>query len=50
MKNGYYIYNEAIDILPIYVFERHKGTGNIGKGLIEGYGLKKWSNCIHYST
>ena len=26
--------------MPIYVFERHKGTGNIGKGLIEGYGLK----------
>ncbi|GAA0180233.1 adenine deaminase [Clostridium sediminicola] len=38
--NGYYEYNEAADILPIYVFERHKGTGNIGKGLIEGYGLK----------
>jgi adenine deaminase len=39
-ENGYYVYNEAIDILPIYVFERHNGTGNIGKGLIEGYGLK----------
>lgn len=39
-KLGYYEYNEAVDILPIYVFERHNGTGNIGKGLIEGYGLK----------
>ncbi|MGH4124510.1 MAG: adenine deaminase [Clostridium sp.] len=39
-ENGYYIYNEAVDVLPIYVFERHSGTGNIGKGLIEGYGLK----------
>ena len=39
-KNGYYTYNEVDDILPIYVFERHNGTGNIGKGLIEGYGLK----------
>ncbi|MBK5241660.1 adenine deaminase [Clostridium sp.] len=38
--NGFYIYDEAVDILPIYVFERHNGTGNIGKGLIEGYGLK----------
>lgn len=37
---GYYIYDEAVDILPVYVFERHHGTGNIGKGLIEGYGLK----------
>jgi adenine deaminase len=38
--NGYYIHDKAEDILPIYVFERHNGTGNIGKGLIEGYGLK----------
>jgi len=37
---GYYVYDEAADILPIYVFERHNGTGNIGSGLIEGYGLK----------
>jgi len=37
---GYYVYDESTDILPIYVFERHNGTGNIGKGLIEGYGLK----------
>jgi len=39
-ENGFYIYDKAVDILPIYVFERHKGTGNIGKALIEGYGLK----------
>ena len=39
-ENGYYMHNQKTDILPIYVFERHKGTGNIGKGLIEGYGLK----------
>lgn len=39
-EQGYYIYDEAVDILPVYVFERHHGTGNIGKGLIEGYGLK----------
>lgn len=39
-EHGYYMYDEAVDILPVYVFERHHGTGNIGKGLIEGYGLK----------
>lgn len=38
--NDYYLHDKAVDILPIYVFERHNGTGNIGKGLIEGYGLK----------
>lgn len=37
---GYFIYDESVDILPLYVIERHHGTGNIGKGLIQGYGLK----------
>jgi len=39
-ESGYFVYDQESDILPIYVFERHNGTGNIGKGLIEGYGLK----------
>jgi len=39
-KDGYFIVNKEEDIIPIYVLERHKGTGNIGKGLIEGFGLK----------
>ena len=29
------------DILKIVVVERHKGTGNIGKGYVRGFGLKK---------
>ena len=29
------------DILKLAVVERHKGTGNIGLGLIKGFGLKK---------
>lgn len=28
------------DVLKIMVFERHKATGNIGKGFIKGFGLK----------
>lgn len=39
-SEGFFKYNKNADILPIYVFERHKNTGNIGKALIEGYGLK----------
>ncbi len=27
------------DILPLLVIERHKGTGNIGKGFVRGFGL-----------
>lgn len=29
------------DILKLAVVERHKGTGNIGLGLVRGFGLKK---------
>lgn len=29
------------DILRCYVVERHHGSGNIGKGLVKGFGLKK---------
>lgn len=28
------------DVLKIMVFERHKATGNIGKGFVKGFGLK----------
>ena len=28
------------DVLKIMVFERHKSTGNIGKGFVKGFGLK----------
>ena len=31
---------EGTDILKMMVVERHKMTGNIGKGLIKGYGFK----------
>lgn len=29
------------DLLRIYVIERHRASGNIGKGLVKGFGLKK---------
>lgn len=31
----------AKDLLKLVVFERHKKTGNIGLGLVHGYGLQK---------
>ncbi len=36
---GVYCNNPKIDILKIAVIERHNRTGNIGLGLVEGYGL-----------
>lgn len=40
VDEGYYRNNTKLDILKLAVIERHKETGNIGLGLVEGYGLK----------
>ena len=39
-EKGNFRRDEKIDILKIASVERHKGTGNVGLGLIEGYGMK----------
>ncbi|MBN2220685.1 MAG: adenine deaminase [Vallitaleaceae bacterium] len=39
-QDGRFVSNPKMDILKLIVVERHKRTGNIGKGLVEGYGLK----------
>ncbi|MDD5486162.1 MAG: adenine deaminase [Dehalococcoidales bacterium] len=41
VENGFVVPDTKRDILKIAVVERHKGTGNIGLGLIKGFGLKK---------
>ena len=38
-KNGFWQRNSE-DIIKIAVIERHKGSGNVGLGLIQGFGLK----------
>jgi len=40
VRDGLYHNNPKLDILKLAVIERHKGTGNIGLGLVEGYGLR----------
>lgn len=37
VKDGFFERTE--DVLHFYVVERHKATGNIGKGFIEGFGI-----------
>ncbi|SCZ81619.1 adenine deaminase [Acidaminobacter hydrogenoformans] len=39
-EDGYFKYDERLDILKLLVIERHHATGNIGRGLVEGFGLK----------
>lgn len=36
---GSFIHHEKLDVLKLAVVERHKYTGNVGLGLVEGYGL-----------
>lgn len=39
-QDGYFKYNNMLDILKLVVVERHKDTGNIGLGLVENFNLK----------
>lgn len=41
VENGLYQNNTEDDIIKLAVIERHKYTGNVGLGLVEGYGLKE---------
>lgn len=38
--DGYAVSNIQDDVLKILVIERHKASGNIGKGFVKGFGLK----------
>jgi adenine deaminase len=41
VKDGFICTDTGMDILKLVVVERHHASGNIGKGLIKGLGLKK---------
>lgn len=41
IKNGAILPDLEEDILKLVVVERHKATGNIGLGLVKGFGLKQ---------
>lgn len=40
IQDGYAVSNIEEDVLKILVIERHKASGNIGKGFVKGFGLK----------
>jgi len=39
-ESGFLKPDTANDILPLVVMERHRATGNIGKGFVQGFSLK----------
>ena len=40
IEAGYALSNIEEDVIKILVIERHKASGNIGKGFVKGFGLK----------
>jgi adenine deaminase len=40
-SDGYVLASPGRDILKIAVVERHQGTGNVGVGLVKGFGLRE---------
>lgn len=40
-KNGFIISDVGSDVLKLVVAERHKASGNIGRGMVQGFGLKR---------
>lgn len=45
-ENGEFIYDGSVDVAKICVVERHNGTGNVGVGLISGYGIKRGAVAV----
>ena len=41
IEGGYVVSDPARDLLKMAVVERHRGTGNVGLGLVQGLGLRR---------
>ena len=41
VEDGLVVADLEQDLVRLYVVERHRATGNIGKGLVKGFGLKR---------
>ncbi len=41
VDDGVFVSDTAVDLLKLVVVERHRGTGNIGKGFVTGFGLQR---------
>ncbi|MDR3114786.1 MAG: adenine deaminase, partial [Treponema sp.] len=46
---GCFCYDPSQDLVKIAVVERHKNTGNVGLGLLRGYGLKNGAVALSVS-
>ncbi|MDR1863335.1 MAG: adenine deaminase [Treponema sp.] len=46
---GCFRYDPSLDVVKIAVVERHKNTGNVGLGLLRGYGIKRGAAALSVS-
>jgi adenine deaminase len=47
--SGLFQFDPSLDVAKIAVVERHKNTGNVGLGLIRGYGIQKGAIALSVS-
>ena len=45
-SSGNFVYSPDMDIVKVAVVERHHGTGNVGLGLLRGYGIKRGAVAV----
>ena len=45
-SKGHFVFDPSSDVAKIAVVERHRGTGNVGVGLIRGYGISSGALTI----
>ncbi|MDR2259233.1 MAG: adenine deaminase [Treponema sp.] len=45
-SGGRFVYDPAADVAKIAVVERHQRTGNVGVGLIRGYGIRRGAAAL----
>ena len=41
IQDGFVVHDLEKDIAKLFVVERHRATGNIGRGLVKGFGIKR---------
>jgi adenine deaminase len=49
VEDGHVVADPQRDILKLAVVERHRGTGNVGVGLVRGFGLRRGALASSYA-
>jgi adenine deaminase len=49
VEEGHVVIDPGRDILKLAVVERHRGTGNVGVGLVRGFGLRRGALASSYA-